>query len=127
MCNLFAHASASEWLLYISEWEARGLQLANIRVTTKVRRCYTLTHLPHLTHLTHLTRLTVRRGLLQVCVHCALSEEPELREVGTALLYNVAAKEVKTVVCILSLSRSLFHSHYTHYDRKNQSFSAFLI
>ncbi|XP_014362165.2 uncharacterized protein LOC106713811 [Papilio machaon] len=68
MCNLFAHASSSEWLLYISEWEAHGQMLANIRVTTKV------------------------------CVHCALSEEPELREAGTALLYNVATKEVKTVV-----------------------------
>ncbi|KPJ03668.1 hypothetical protein RR46_04280 [Papilio xuthus] len=72
MCNLFAHASSSEWLLYISEWEAHGQMLANIRVTTKV------------------------------CVHCALSEEPELREAGTALLYNVATKEVKTVVSILS-------------------------
>ncbi|CAH2036871.1 unnamed protein product, partial [Iphiclides podalirius] len=68
MCNLFEHASSSEWLLYISEWEANGHQLSNIRVTTKV------------------------------CVHCALSEEAELRDAGTALLYNVATKEVKTVV-----------------------------
>ncbi|XP_068632236.1 uncharacterized protein [Battus philenor] len=68
MCNLFEHASSAEWLLYISEWEANGRTLSNIRVTTKV------------------------------CVHCALSEEPELRDAGTALLYNVATKEVKTVV-----------------------------
>ena len=38
-CNLFETGSASEWLLYISEWEAPGggLRLSNIRVTTKVR------------------------------------------------------------------------------------------
>merc|ERR1711913_225992 len=37
-CNLFETASASEWLLYISEWDAPGggLPLSNIRVTTKV-------------------------------------------------------------------------------------------
>ncbi|XP_072931605.1 uncharacterized protein [Epargyreus clarus] len=68
MCNLFENTSSSEWLLYISEWEADGKQLSNIRVTTKV------------------------------CVHCLLSDDAELRDVGTALLYNVATKEVKTVV-----------------------------
>jgi hypothetical protein len=37
-CNLFETGSASEWTLYISEWEAPGggLPLSNIRVTTKV-------------------------------------------------------------------------------------------
>lgn len=35
-----------------------------------------------------------------MCVHALLSEDTELREYGTALLYNIAAKEVKTVVCI---------------------------
>ncbi|XP_045772110.1 uncharacterized protein LOC123872035 isoform X2 [Maniola jurtina] len=68
MCNLFENTSSSEWLLYISEWEANGQTLSNIRVTTKV------------------------------CVHCVLSEAGELRDAGTALLYNVATKEVKTVV-----------------------------
>ncbi|CAG5032425.1 unnamed protein product [Parnassius apollo] len=68
MCNLFEHTSSAEWLLYISEWEANGLRLSNIRVTTKV------------------------------CVHCALSEQARLRDAGTALLYNVATREVKTVV-----------------------------
>ncbi|XP_023935118.2 uncharacterized protein LOC112043776 [Bicyclus anynana] len=68
ICNLFENTSSSEWLLYISEWEANGQTLSNIRVTTKV------------------------------CVHCVLSEAGELRDAGTALLYNVATKEVKTVV-----------------------------
>ncbi|XP_045497438.1 uncharacterized protein LOC123695586 isoform X1 [Colias croceus] len=68
MCNLFENTSSSEWLLYISEWEHRGHALSNIRVTTKV------------------------------CVQCMLSEQTELRECGTALLYNIASKEVKTVV-----------------------------
>ena len=38
-CNLFETASASEWTLYISEWQPApggGLPLSNIRVTTKV-------------------------------------------------------------------------------------------
>ncbi|KAL4707497.1 hypothetical protein ACJJTC_000249 [Scirpophaga incertulas] len=68
LCNLFAHTSSSEWLLYISEWEAEGMTLSNIRVTIKVS------------------------------VHCSLSEDEELRDVGTALMYNIATKEVKTVV-----------------------------
>ncbi|CAH2220746.1 jg2218 [Pararge aegeria aegeria] len=72
ICNLFENTSSSEWLLYISEWEADGQTLSNIRVTTKV------------------------------CVHCVLSEAGELRDAGTALLYNVATKEVKTVVSIAS-------------------------
>lgn len=36
----------------------------------------------------------------QVAVHATLGEEPELRDVGTALMYNMATREVKTVVCI---------------------------
>ncbi|CAK1547369.1 unnamed protein product [Leptosia nina] len=68
VCNLFENTSSSEWLLYISEWEYRGHALSNIRVTTKV------------------------------CVQCMLSEQTDLREYGTALLYNIASKEVKTVV-----------------------------
>ncbi|CAF4823530.1 unnamed protein product [Pieris macdunnoughi] len=68
MCNLFENTSSSEWLLYISEWEYKGVALSNIRVTTKV------------------------------CVQCMLSDQTDLREFGTALLYNIASKEVKTVV-----------------------------
>ncbi|VVC90073.1 uncharacterized protein LOC126978780 isoform X2 [Leptidea sinapis] len=68
MCNLFENTSSSEWCLYISEWEYRGQPLSNIRVTTKV------------------------------CVSCTLSPQTELRECGTALMYNIACKEVKTVV-----------------------------
>lgn len=36
----------------------------------------------------------------QVAVHATLGDEPELRDVGTALMYNMATREVKTVVCI---------------------------
>ncbi|XP_037293838.1 uncharacterized protein LOC115449982 isoform X2 [Manduca sexta] len=68
MCNLFENISSSEWLLYISEWDSNGQPLSNIRATTKV------------------------------CVHATLSEDAELREVGTALMHNIATKEVKTVV-----------------------------
>ncbi|XP_059219395.1 uncharacterized protein LOC106088670 isoform X2 [Stomoxys calcitrans] len=68
MCNLFEHVSPSEWLLYISEWEYSGQTLSNIRVTTKV------------------------------AVHCILSNCPMLKNIGTMMLYNVAIKEVKTVV-----------------------------
>ncbi|CAH0723068.1 unnamed protein product, partial [Brenthis ino] len=68
LCNVFAHAAASEWPLYISEWTAGGRALSNLRVTTKL------------------------------CVHCVLSADAALRDAGTALLYNIAAKEVKTVM-----------------------------
>jgi desumoylating isopeptidase 1 len=34
--NLFETNSASEWLLYISEWTSGSMDLSNIRVTTKV-------------------------------------------------------------------------------------------
>ncbi|XP_075974000.1 uncharacterized protein LOC142975160 isoform X2 [Anticarsia gemmatalis] len=68
MCNLFENISSSEWLLYISEWEHNGQPLSNIRATTKV------------------------------CVHSTLSQDAELRETGTALMHNIATKEVKTVV-----------------------------
>lgn len=68
LCNLFENISSSEWLLYISEWEHNGQPLSNIRATTKV------------------------------CVHSCLSAELQLRDVGTALMHNIATKEVKTVV-----------------------------
>uniref|UniRef100_A0A1I8NLF7 Uncharacterized protein n=1 Tax=Stomoxys calcitrans TaxID=35570 RepID=A0A1I8NLF7_STOCA len=51
-----------------SEWEYSGQTLSNIRVTTKV------------------------------AVHCILSNCPMLKNIGTMMLYNVAIKEVKTVV-----------------------------
>ncbi|XP_046805075.1 uncharacterized protein LOC111684104 [Lucilia cuprina] len=68
MCNLFENVSPSEWLLYISEWDYNGQTLSNIRVTTKV------------------------------AVHCILSSCPVLKNIGSMILYNVAIKEVKTVV-----------------------------
>jgi len=70
MCNLFENSNSSEWLLYISEWTAPHTTspLSNIRVTTKV------------------------------AVTALLSDRPLLQERGSAVIYNLAIKEVKTVV-----------------------------
>jgi len=70
-CNLFETGSASEWLLYISEWNGPGggLPLSNIRVTTKV------------------------------AVNSLLGDTPTLVEYGTALMSNLATKEVFDDVC----------------------------
>ena len=59
-------------MLYISEWTAphTTLPLSNIRVTTKV------------------------------AVTALLSESAVLKERGSAIIYNLAIKEVKTVVGI---------------------------
>merc|ERR1712032_1433322 len=69
-CNLFETASASEWLMYISEWDAPGggLPLSNIRVTTKV------------------------------AVNALLGDSPDLVNYGSALMANLGDKEVKAVV-----------------------------
>lgn len=61
----------SEWLLYISEWEYNGQTISNIRVTTKL------------------------------AVHCILSNCPQLKNIGSMILYNIAIKEVKTVVRVM--------------------------
>jgi len=70
-CNLFETGSASEWLLYISEWEAPGggLPLSNIRVTTKV------------------------------AVNALLGDTPTLVNYGSALMANLGDKEVFDDVC----------------------------
>ncbi|XP_025416987.1 uncharacterized protein LOC112688143 isoform X3 [Sipha flava] len=68
MCNLFEHSTTSEWLLYISEWQLGSGSVSNIRVTTKV------------------------------AVNSLLSEDKVLQDRGTALVHNLACKEVKTVV-----------------------------
>ncbi|XP_067006523.2 uncharacterized protein [Anabrus simplex] len=68
MCNMFENLSSSEWMLYISEWQYCNATISNIRVTTKV------------------------------AVHCLLSEQPELQDRGSAIIHNLACKEVKTVV-----------------------------
>jgi len=70
-CNLFETASASEWLLYISEWDAPGggLPLSNIRVTTKV------------------------------AVNALLGDTPDLVNYGSALMANLGDKEVFDDVC----------------------------
>jgi hypothetical protein len=70
-CNLFETGSASEWTLYISEWSSApggGLPLSNIRITTKV------------------------------AVNSLLGETSQLVEYGSALMANLATKEVKAVV-----------------------------
>ncbi|XP_055679836.1 uncharacterized protein LOC129787964 isoform X3 [Lutzomyia longipalpis] len=68
MCNLFENSSSSEWLLYISEWNYNTTQTSNIRASTKV------------------------------AVHCLLASCPTLQDLGTAIIHNLACKEVKTVV-----------------------------
>ncbi|RXG73993.1 hypothetical protein Avbf_00409 [Armadillidium vulgare] len=67
-CNMFEHLSPSEWLLYISEWQEGTQQISNIRVTTKI------------------------------AVNALLHSNPRVQEYGTALMYNLGTKEVKTVV-----------------------------
>ncbi|XP_055902414.1 uncharacterized protein LOC129938721 [Eupeodes corollae] len=68
MCNLFENPSSSEWLLYISEWQYNNQNISNLTVTTKVT------------------------------VHCLLSNCPTLKDIGTSILFNLAIKDVKTVV-----------------------------
>jgi len=70
-CNLFETGSASEWLMYISEWDAPGggLPLSNIRVTTKV------------------------------AVNALLGDTPNLVNYGSALMANLGDKEVFDDVC----------------------------
>lgn len=70
-CNLFETGSASEWLLYISEWDSPGggLPLSNIRVTTKV------------------------------AVNALLGDTPTLVNYGSALMSNLSTKEVFDDVC----------------------------
>ncbi|XP_039289845.1 uncharacterized protein LOC111051004 isoform X3 [Nilaparvata lugens] len=68
MCNLFENISSSEWMLYISEWQLGTTQISNIRVTTKV------------------------------AVNSLLSDNADLKDRGSAIVHNLACKEVKTVV-----------------------------
>ena len=67
--NLFETNSSSEWLLYISEWTQGNLGLSNIRVTTKV------------------------------AVNALLGDTPALQDYGSAIMHNLATKEVKAAVC----------------------------
>ncbi|CAH1397521.1 unnamed protein product [Nezara viridula] len=68
ICNLFENIASSEWLMYISEWTYNNQQLSNIRVTTKV------------------------------AVNAILSDDVEMQDRGSAIIHNLATKEVKTVV-----------------------------
>lgn len=68
VANLFENLSSSEWLLYISEWTYNNQPTSNIRCTTKV------------------------------AVHSLLSDDATLQDRGSAIIHNLACKEVKTVV-----------------------------
>ncbi|XP_023314419.1 uncharacterized protein LOC106648391 isoform X1 [Trichogramma pretiosum] len=68
VANLFENLSSSEWLMYISEWQYQNQNISNIRVTTKL------------------------------AVHSLLSDSEDLQMRGTAVIHNLACKEVKTVV-----------------------------
>merc|ERR1719195_1659161 len=66
---MFEHMSPSEWLMYISEWNVEGGQsISNIRVTTKV------------------------------AVNALLHSDSKVVGYGTAIMYNLATKTVKTVI-----------------------------
>ncbi|XP_043202728.1 uncharacterized protein LOC122370842 isoform X9 [Amphibalanus amphitrite] len=67
--NMFDQNGSSEWLLYISEWQSphNNMPISNIRVTTKV------------------------------AVNALLADSAEMQDRGTAIMYNLAVKEVKTV------------------------------
>jgi len=77
---MFENLSSSEWLLYISEWQYCNSTISNIRCTTKV------------------------------AVNSLLSDNPVLQERGSAIIHNLACKEVKTVVCIPTHK----HTHTRH-------------
>lgn len=64
--NLFETNSSAEWLLYISDWAASsgGMDLSNIRVTTKV------------------------------AVNALLGDTPTLQDYGSAIMHNLGGKEV---------------------------------
>ncbi|KAI4456795.1 desumoylating isopeptidase [Holotrichia oblita] len=64
IANMFENLSSSEWLMYISEWTYNNQSISNIRVTTKVG------------------------------VHSLLSDRPALQDRGTAIIHNLACKEV---------------------------------
>lgn len=81
---MFENLSSSEWLLYISEWSHNNQQISNIRVSTKV------------------------------AVHSLLSEDQNLKDVGSAIVHNLACKEVKTVVCIVT-NYYFYISQYSFY------------
>lgn len=64
MCNLCQPATASDWLMYISEWQQGRQSCSNSRVTTRV------------------------------AVNSLLSDRPGLQEKGIKLMYNLGLKEV---------------------------------
>ncbi|XKL64982.1 hypothetical protein PGB90_005068 [Kerria lacca] len=64
VCNLFENPSSSEWLLYISEWDCGSGNISNIRVTTKIAE------------------------------NSLLSENEMLQNYGSAIVHNLACKEV---------------------------------
>lgn len=57
-------ATASDWMLYISEWQHAGQPCSNNKVTTRVT------------------------------VNSLLSDKPVMQEIGVRLMYNIGLKEV---------------------------------
>ena len=77
---MFETNSSSEWLLYISEWTQGNLGLSNIRVTTKV------------------------------AVNALLGDTPALQDYGSAIMHNLATKEVKAAVCTHHINIAQHHA-----------------
>ncbi|KAG8222528.1 hypothetical protein J437_LFUL004564 [Ladona fulva] len=88
VANLFENLSSSEWLLYISEWDYNGQMISNIRVTTKV------------------------------AVNALLSQDETLRDRGSAIVHNLACKEVKTVVNLVVTALKQTSDLLTKYSSK---------
>lgn len=86
---MFENLSSSEWLLYISEWQYCNTMISNIRCTTKV------------------------------AVNSLLSDNAVLQERGSAIIHNLACKEVKTVVCIPHTHKSTY-VHALCYSHSSQ-------
>lgn len=63
LCNLCSNPSSYDWLTYISEWEEEGRPCSNSRV------------------------------IVRAAVNALLSQKPETRDRGCALIYNLALKK----------------------------------
>lgn len=81
MCNLCQPATASDWMLYISEWQHAGQPCSNNRVTVRI------------------------------AVDSLLSDRPNMQEKGVTLMYNIGLKEVFDDTATELSSAILQHLH----------------
>lgn len=81
MCNLCQPATASDWMLYISEWQYAGQPCSNNRVTVRI------------------------------AVDSLLSDRPNMQEKGVTLMYNIGLKEVFDDTATELSSAVLQHLH----------------